>query len=93
MDVANLTKIKNPHTSIYGVKEFVCLSVCPSVTMCASSKNGEMGLFRPDLDSVCRLKSNLYHKNSYPDLHHSQGGMKFATQISPLLNYGGQPLL
>ena len=24
---------------------------------------------------------------SYPDLHHSQGGMKFATQISPLLNY------
>ena len=25
--------------------------------------------------------------NNYPDTHHSQGGMKFATQISPLLNY------
>ena len=24
--------------------------------------------------------------NNYPDLHHSQGDMKFATQISPLLN-------
>ena len=24
--------------------------------------------------------------NNYPDSHHSQGGMKFATQISPLLN-------
>ena len=48
-EVANLTERKNPHTPVYGVKEFVCLSVCPSVTMCASSKNGEMGLFRPDL--------------------------------------------
>ena len=25
--------------------------------------------------------------NNYPDLPHSQMGMKFATQISPLLNY------
>ena len=54
-EVANLT-LKNQHTLIYGVKVFVCLSVClsvcPSVTMCASSKNCEMGLFRPDLDSV-----------------------------------------
>ena len=24
--------------------------------------------------------------NNYPDSPHSQGGMKFATQISPLLN-------
>ena len=24
--------------------------------------------------------------NNYPDAHHSKGGMKFATQISPLLN-------
>ena len=37
----------------------ICLSVCPSVTMCATSKNGEMGLFRPDLDSIFRLKSNF----------------------------------
>ena len=26
-EVANLTKRKNPHTPVYGVKEFVCLSV------------------------------------------------------------------
>ena len=25
--------------------------------------------------------------NNYPDLHHSQRGMKFATQISTLLNF------
>ena len=25
--------------------------------------------------------------NNYPDAHHSQWGMKFATQISPLLNF------
>ena len=31
-EVANLTERKNPHTPVYGVKEFVCLSVCPSVT-------------------------------------------------------------
>ena len=28
-EVANLTERKNPHTPVYGVKEF---SVCPSVT-------------------------------------------------------------
>ena len=27
-EVANLTERKNPHTLVYGVKEFVCLSVC-----------------------------------------------------------------
>ena len=27
-EVANLTERKNPHTPEYGVKEFVCLSVC-----------------------------------------------------------------
>ena len=27
-EVANLTKRKNPHAPVYGVKEFVCLSVC-----------------------------------------------------------------
>ena len=26
-------------------------------------------------------------ENNYPDTHHSQGGLKFATQISPLLNF------
>ena len=27
-EVANLTERKNPHASVYGAKEFVCLSVC-----------------------------------------------------------------
>ena len=31
-EVANLTERKNQHTAVYSVKEFVCLSVCPSVT-------------------------------------------------------------
>ena len=31
-EVANLTERKNPHTPVYDVKEFVCLSVCPSLT-------------------------------------------------------------
>ena len=30
-EVANLIVRKNPHTPVYGVKEFVCLSVCLSV--------------------------------------------------------------
>ena len=30
-EVANLTERKNQHTPVYGVKEFVCLSVCLSV--------------------------------------------------------------
>ena len=27
-EVANVTERKNQHTPVYGVKEFVCLSVC-----------------------------------------------------------------
>ena len=29
----------------------------------------------------------ILNRNNYPNLPHSQGGMKFATQISPLRNY------
>ena len=32
-EVANLTERKNLHTPVYGVKEFVCLSVCLSVCL------------------------------------------------------------
>ena len=59
-EVANLNEIKNPHTPVYGVTEFVCLS-------------------------VCLLRAG----NNYHDSPNSQGGMKFATQISPLLNFKG----
>ena len=27
-EVEHLTERKNPHTPVYGVKEFVCLSIC-----------------------------------------------------------------
>ena len=47
-------KIGNPHIS-RSKKIYIFVDY----TMCASSKNGEMGLFRPDLDSVLRLKSNF----------------------------------
>ena len=50
MEVANLTERKNLHTPLYGIKEFVCLSVVnfdPNrlylsalFTMFASSENG-----------------------------------------------------
>ena len=46
-----------------------------------------LSLFRPDSDSVFRLKSN-FNKKIDPDFHHSQEGLKFPTQISPLLNSG-----
>ena len=87
-EVANLTERKNPHTPVYGVKEFVCLSVTkfnPNYLRTGKTAK-KLGLFRPDLDSVFRLKSNFKHKNNNPGLHHSQGGMKFAMQMSPLLN-------
>ena len=32
-EVTNLTERKNPRTPVHGVKEFVCLSVCPSVCL------------------------------------------------------------
>ena len=32
-EVANLTERKKLHTPVYGVKEFVCLSVCLSVVL------------------------------------------------------------
>ena len=51
----NLTE-KNPHTPVYGVKEFVCLSVslCSTLTpnIVFASKIVILGQNRPDLDSV-----------------------------------------
>ena len=32
-EAANLTQRRNPHTPVYGVTEFVCLSVCLSVAI------------------------------------------------------------
>ena len=41
-------------------------------------------------ESLFFQKQQIYHflaGNNYPDLPHLQGGIKFAKQISPLLNY------
>ena len=38
------------------------------------------------LNCVFRTYSSFLHKNNYTSSCHSQGGMKFATQISPLFN-------
>ena len=64
---------KNQHTPVRGCKEFVCLSVCnfsALLTMCASSNNGEMGLFR----QCFQAKVKFLTKNNYPDMHRLQGG-------------------
>ena len=49
-----------------------------------SSRNGKMGLLR----QFFRVKSNFKHKNCYPTQSFTiHGGMKFAIQISRLLNF------
>ena len=40
----------------------------------------------PKKDLSKQLIYDFWAGKNYPDLLHSQGGMKFATQISPLLN-------
>ena len=72
-----MTGKKNPHVSEYGVKN---LSVCPSVRPSVKNFDPNYKHFQISFDFF--LVSNIY-----PDSHHSQGGMKFATQISPILNY------
>ena len=55
VDVTNLTDM------VYGVKEFVCLSVCLSVYLWSTMTPiiSGLALFRSDLDCVFRLKSNF----------------------------------
>ena len=65
--VTNFTVRKNLHTPVNGVNEFVCSSVSLSVTN-----------FDPN---NLRTGKTEWANKSYPDLHYSQGDMKFATQI------------
>ena len=53
-EVVNLTERKNLPTLVYGVKEFVCLSVCLSV-LCLPQKMGKW----VNRDSVFCMKSNF----------------------------------
>ena len=69
----------------------ICLSDCYNLyeildlqTFQIYLHHWRLGLYL--LDSVFRLKSNFLQKNCCPGLHHLQRGIKFATQILPLLN-------
>ena len=88
--VANLTERKNPHTHVYGVKEFFCLSVCLSVIKSGPGRGcsrilrtGNFPHF-PGKNLVPKKRDR--ERRPLPDLPHLQGVMKFTTQISPLLN-------
>ena len=39
------------------------------------------------LETVCKPVLLKLKSNNYPDLHHSQGVLKFATSLIPLLNF------
>ena len=94
-EVANLTERKKPHTPVNGVKEFVSLSVTnfdPNYlgTGRTEPKINWKKVFRFGCQSCFFLQKQLIYDfsagNNYPDSPHSWGGMKFATQISPILN-------
>ena len=95
-DVANLTERKNLHTSVYGVKEFESVCLLPLFDL-SSNKNQKP--FQKKFATLAAsavfvslffLQNQLIYdflaRNNNPDSPLSQGGMKFATQISPLLN-------
>ena len=97
-EVANLTEKKNPHTPVNGVKEFVCLSLVnfdPNHLKTGRTEGAENKFAtlaaRAVFVGLFLLKKQLIYDflaaNNYPYSPHSQRGMKFATQISPLLNY------
>ena len=67
-EVANLTGIKNPHTPMYGVKEFVSLSICLSVCY-------KFYIFPHQLKNNNLIKISLQvwvpeHSGGYVDYHH-----------------------
>ena len=89
---------KNPHTPVNGVKEFVCLSLVnfdPNHLKTGRTEGAENKFAtlaaRAVFVGLFLLKKQLIYDflaaNNYPYSPHSQRGMKFATQISPLLNY------
>ena len=68
----------------------ICLSVTPIISVLAK-QNGLKMAARAVFVSLFFLQKQLMYDflagNNCPDSPHSQGVMKFATQISPLLNY------
>ena len=86
-EVANLTERKNPHTTAYGVKEFVRLSVCYKLWPQLSWEwPNRMGWnFFKDNNNKNPCLQKILSGNNYPDLPHLQGGMKFATLLFDFL--------
>ena len=87
----NLKK-KSTNTRIWCHR--ICLSVCLSVTNFDLNykKVCNFGCHSSFCNPVFASKTVIFRisflaGNNYPDSHHSQGGIKFAPQISPLLNY------
>ena len=93
-EVANLTEIKNPRPRIWC--HIIFGSVCNIFTSSptnskkpSSKKFACLGARAVLIGSTLPVlpKDSHFWTNSYLDSHHYQGGMKFATQISPILNY------
>ena len=75
-EVANLTERKNTHTPVYGVKEFVCPSVCLSVTKFDPNYKFATLAARAVFVSSFLLQKQLIYDclagNNYPNSSHSQ---------------------
>ena len=60
-EVANLIERKNPHTPVYGVKEFVCLSVRLSITICHTNFTSTYFLYKKfDITSSRASNAKLF---------------------------------
>ena len=81
-EVANLIERKNPHTPFYNR----LFDLSYNQKQKPIEKSLQVWLPELFLEAYFASKTANLWLNNYPDLHHSQGGMKFATQISPLLN-------
>ena len=89
---------KGINTHVYGAKESVCLSVCYKRLFDLSSNQNQKPFEKKFAGLAARavfvilflLQIQLIYDfltgNNYPNSPHLQGGMKFASQISPLLN-------
>ena len=86
-EVANLTDRKNQHTPVYGVKEFGCPSVCLLSVVNFDPNCSAPWAARSLFVCSIYLIYDFLAGNNYPDSHPFAGGMKFATQISPVLNF------
>ena len=88
------TERKNPHAPVFGVKEFVCQSLFDL------SSNQNQKPFEKKFATLAaravfvnlfslqkQLINDFLAGNNYSDLPYLQRVMKFAIQISPLLNY------